>query len=684
MSTVFVAMVATSHFDFLAIGASRPEAIGALLDAWLEHARFEQQERSALLVFDNAADPDEISSLLPRRGRTNVLVTTNLRVFEALGTQIEVGVFAPAEAVEFLITRTGRRDPHGAAQVAEALGFLPLALAQAAWVIRSQQLTYAAYLARLDALSIEDLLRQVPGDRYPRGTGQAIVLSLAEVERHDDTGLTTPVCDLLAMSSSTGMRRNLLQELVGRGGSAGDVDVDRTVGALVTSSLASFSLDGEVVLVHRLVQRVLRDRARREGRFISALETMITGLTDRTIDDKRQIRRVGDSSDLIDHINTIWDLATEDKTILAAFEQTGALRRLIQLRIWSAIRIAGFGDLTRAIGLGRAAVSVAGRVFGWDSQGTMTARQWMSSVYQAGGDVRATVEALELLVADLSRTFGPDHVDTLAVRNGLGYWLEVAGDLDRATEVFQQNLAVCERDLPEDHYLSLITPLNLANVHRSADRFDVALRLIEQNLAQYRRIRGDDHPETLNAQGELARSYRSVDRYDEAIALHEHNLDRVRTIMGRDHPNVLWWQRHLANAYADAGRIQDAIDLLKRTVEEYVAMYGEQSLEPVEAQLALARVYLTAAQPRNALGNIEEALTVLTRRAGGNDNPQTLKARALLAAAYAATGRRRRAKSLYRQAMADYERTFGRDHLYTNKIRDRLAPRVTTRSMTAR
>lgn len=37
-TTVFVATVATSHFDFMAVGASRAEAIEALLDAWREHA----------------------------------------------------------------------------------------------------------------------------------------------------------------------------------------------------------------------------------------------------------------------------------------------------------------------------------------------------------------------------------------------------------------------------------------------------------------------------------------------------------------------------------------------------------------------------------------------------------------------------------------------------------------------
>jgi len=39
MTTVFVATVATTHFDFMAIGASRDQAIGALLDAWRAHAQ---------------------------------------------------------------------------------------------------------------------------------------------------------------------------------------------------------------------------------------------------------------------------------------------------------------------------------------------------------------------------------------------------------------------------------------------------------------------------------------------------------------------------------------------------------------------------------------------------------------------------------------------------------------------
>ena len=42
----------------------------------------------------------------------------------------------------------------GARQLAEELGFLPLALAQAAAVIAAQHLDYPAYLARLRAVPV--------------------------------------------------------------------------------------------------------------------------------------------------------------------------------------------------------------------------------------------------------------------------------------------------------------------------------------------------------------------------------------------------------------------------------------------------------------------------------------------------------------------------------------------------
>ena len=78
-----------------------------------------------------------------------MLITTSLRSVANLGLSVGVEVFTREEAEAFLVARTGLTDPAGAAAVAAELGFLPLALAQAAAVIAGQYLSYGTYLERL-------------------------------------------------------------------------------------------------------------------------------------------------------------------------------------------------------------------------------------------------------------------------------------------------------------------------------------------------------------------------------------------------------------------------------------------------------------------------------------------------------------------------------------------------------
>ena len=79
----------------------------------------------------------------------------------------------------FLAERTGLADPAGAGEVAAELGFLPLALAQAAAVIRGQHLAYGTYLERLRALPVAEYLTRRTGQPYPHGVAEAVLLSLA-------------------------------------------------------------------------------------------------------------------------------------------------------------------------------------------------------------------------------------------------------------------------------------------------------------------------------------------------------------------------------------------------------------------------------------------------------------------------------------------------------------------------
>jgi hypothetical protein len=129
-----------------------------------------------LLVLDNAA-PDGPSGLRAPLGRLvdllppvvhgQVLVTSRDAQWEHHATLAEIAVFTPEEAVAFLLARSGRDDEATAEEVAELLGFLPLALEQAGAYVRETRIPLATYLDRLRQYPAVAVTKGRPRDRDP-------------------------------------------------------------------------------------------------------------------------------------------------------------------------------------------------------------------------------------------------------------------------------------------------------------------------------------------------------------------------------------------------------------------------------------------------------------------------------------------------------------------------------------
>jgi hypothetical protein len=102
--------------------------------------------------------------------------------------------------------RTGLDDDAGAGQVAAELGWLALALAQAGAVIGvgRKHPRYGAYLDRLRNVQVSDHLVRVPGDPYPRGVAEAILVSVTDLTGEDADGLARRVLDVLSVLSPLG------------------------------------------------------------------------------------------------------------------------------------------------------------------------------------------------------------------------------------------------------------------------------------------------------------------------------------------------------------------------------------------------------------------------------------------------------------------------------------------------
>ena len=161
--------------------------------------------------------------------------------------------------------------------MADELGFLPLALAQAAAVIAAQQLDYGTYLSRLRSLRVDQYLSPSEGEPYPQGVAEAVLLSLDAVAVDDGTGLCGPVMDVVSLLSTAGVPRALLhaagqtgllaasQKRRKKGRAVPPQVVDEVQARLAGASLLTFSGDGATVSAHRLVMRIVRERQVRRG-----------------------------------------------------------------------------------------------------------------------------------------------------------------------------------------------------------------------------------------------------------------------------------------------------------------------------------------------------------------------------------------------------------------------------------
>ena len=493
---------------------------GAAVRHWLE-----ADGDQCLLVFDDVFDPEVVRPFLPVGGAARVLITTKRPPAADVGTAIPVDVFSADEASAFLTGRTSREYEPGAAEVAAALGHLPLALALAASVVAGQPRGgYAWYLDRLQAVSADVSLMGDDGQPHPAGLARAVLLSLQAVRAADRTGVCTRVMEIMAGLSPAGVHRELLYS-AGQAGvlaSGGRLVaaglVDRVLEWLAGRSLLTFSLDGQTVVMNRLVARVIRNGLARRGRLAAAYEAaaFVLDVYSRALvgsPDRRAVRGILQQVTAL--LDSLAGLANQINEELA-----WVLLRLRFVAFYHALELGDSTPLAIAVG--------------------------------------------EPLAEDLGRLLGLEHPDTLNSRNSLAAAYLAAGRVDEAIPLFEQILAVRQRTLGPDDSETLVSQNNLASAYQDAGRIAEAIRLYELNLEVRERLLGSDHPSTLNSRGNLAAAYRDGGRVDEAIRLLEQTLAERERVLGPEHPDTQATRRKLATAYQDAGRADEAIPLLER------------------------------------------------------------------------------------------------------------------------
>ena len=631
--------------------------------------RLETDGDRCLLVFDDVRDQDALRPYMPVGGTARVLITSNRE--SDLGPNVPVDVFTEEEALTFLTVRTGLADDAAAATLAAELRYLPLALAQAAAVIATQHLGYQTYLDQLRALPVGDYLTSE--QPYSHGVAEAVLLSLDTAQAGDEAGVGAGVMQIMAVLSGAGVRRDLLHAagqagvLASSGHRVGAAVVDRALDQLADWSLLTFSLDGQIITVHRVVSRVVREGLARRHRLTVVCRRAASLLEARG----QALARSRDRMAIRDISEQLTALAKTARP--AAGTDKELARMLLRLRFFALYHLIELGDsATHAVAIGEPLTADLGLALGPNHPDTLNSRNSLAAAYQAAGRPAEAIPLFEQTLVGRERLLGPDHPDTLTSQNNLAAAYQDAGRPAEATLLFRLTLAARERLLGADHPSTLNSRGNLAAAYRDSGRPAEAIPLFEQTLVGRERVLGADHPDTVNSRNNLAAAYREAGRVDKAIPLVEQTLAARERLLGADHPSTLNSRRNLAAAYREAGRPAEAIPLFERTVADCERLLGVDHPRTLGSRGNLAAAYREAGRVDEAIP-LHEKILAARERLLGADHPSTLSSRGNLAAAYREAGRVDEAIQLFKQTLVSRERVLGADHPDTVTTRTNLA-----------
>ncbi|MEU5456668.1 FxSxx-COOH system tetratricopeptide repeat protein [Streptomyces globisporus] len=613
--------------------------------ALLQHLRTRHRW---LLILDNAEQPDQIEPWLPE-GPGHVLITSRNPDWHGIAQQNHLDVFTRSDSLAYLQTRLPGIATEQADLLAKDLGDLPLALAQAAGVLRSG-LTLERY-RQLLATNTARLLQESDVRDYPAplvATVDIAVTRLRDNGHVDAAALLLlgaflgpdPIPTAWLEAARPGLRTTP--------GDANDVMwLRKSLQPLGRYGLARTEFDA--FQIHRLTQAILRTRTSSEQAAVihDDITTVLTAVDP------------GDPESPADWPS--WASLTAHLTTFHVAEVVGGrteLRRTLCTAIDFLLRS---GQPRTAYDLSSALHQRWSAELGPDHADTLTCAQYVG---HASSDLGSYAEARTIIEDAFSRrrrVLGEEHPDTLQSAHDAFVILSYLGEYAEARTIIESAHSRRRRALGDDHPDTLQSAQGLAASLHHLGMYAEARRLQEDVLARRRRVLGEEHPSTLESAHNLAASLHSLGMYAEDRRLQEDVLTRRRRVLGEEHPSTLESAQGLAASlhamgeYAEDRRLQEDVLTRRRRV------LGEEHPHTLQSSQSLASTV-------HSLGDYEEArrmkedVLARRRRILGEEHPHTLQSSQSLANTLHSLGDYEEARRMKEDVLARRRRILGEEH----------------------
>ncbi|MGC0330535.1 hypothetical protein RKD23_003525 [Streptomyces sp. SAI-170] len=520
------------------------EALSELAVKWLS------SHGDWLLVLDNVSEPAHVKPLVGRTTGGRFLITTRRATgWHGIAEPLSLDLLAPGEAVElFRRIHTGQGD--GVEELCAELGYLPLAVEQAAAYCTEAHITPRAYLELLASRPEQVLAGAAEGGDSERTIARVWQVTM---ERLANTPLTRKILGVIAWWAPDGISRDWLMPL------GDEHEVTDALRRLAAHSMITLRDDGTIG-VHRLVQVVSRDPQMYDtaalvlcGRagFVNNPEWITHA--EATFEHAREEAASEGTVLLVMGIG-FWygaHLSQDRATALFELAMTLAERGLgarhkttLHSRLIFASRCGEDGDFERALSLLGKNLTMARRVHGRRSELTFDTRTALVQVLLAHGRLRDGLSVAKKNARRAERILGVGHPASLRAVDALvsGWQRLAASDPDRyvakaATEIEGQ-LARLGHVVDTSDPVAVGLMWEVGRVKEAAGDIEGAIRAAEDYLRRYSALPAHIEGEALLVRYDIVRMYTKCGDLTRARELAQPLLNDVERVFG-DTPSGL-------------------------------------------------------------------------------------------------------------------------------------------------
>ncbi|KAI9376511.1 hypothetical protein BJX61DRAFT_538748 [Aspergillus egyptiacus] len=656
-------------FDrYISPGSDGDEDKLARVKDWLE-----KEHDDWMLIIDNADETslfetskqqkgiDEDNSIiefLPTTPNGVVLITTRNR---AAGVKFTQGLTSSLIEVKPM---TGEESKHLIKNsltdhileesemhaLSDLLGYLPLAIVQAAAFIEENSMSVSEYMELYDDSDETrmDLLCE-PFETLGRDTGvpnavaTTMILSLDRIKDRDSKAFE--ILSLIAFLDRNNVPKSLIQHRIKR-----PLDLTKALGTLKAFSLIAATDGKGNFSVHRLVQLVLRKwlivENRYEQKSIEAMELVDEVYPDATFENW------GICATYLPHAQSVLSLAPE--------LEGEARRKKIHLQEGIAYYFWSQGYYKEAEKLDVSIVEEKKREFGPEHPETLESIAGLAATYHDQARLSES-EKLDMFVLEARRkTLGPGDRLTLTTMANLATTYESQGRLEEAEKLRLDVYATSKSAFGLDDDDTAAAMTSLGSLYIDLGKLEEAVDLIGHALGWRSKNLGPRHKDSLTSMSILSRAYKAQGKLREAEKLALEAFEASQSIMGERHPQTRIKMTNLADIYLAQGNLERAEMLYLQMIEE-LEQENPTGYTLLEKKLSLADIYREKGDRDKVEKREREALSG-SLECLGFDHPFTLRCLYFIAITHKQHGRDSDAIQLMTHVAHKEKSILGADH----------------------